>query len=252
MKCQGSCTMALSNIMMKTYVILWCLVCFVGFQPHSEAQTDLPHLEMLSGRNYIKNFFLKDNAFLFYLSSLKDGYTLEQRNETDLEETYWFPGHHRRYMRAYIFKENTIVKPVTSLNDFQGFVRVDTVEKAIEFARFRTSLQTYHLFRPHVMVEVFKRPPVWELEEPVPSGRCIPEFFEQHHLNNLEIAAKEGYFEIRRYLLAFPWEGDGVEEPILYKTVEKVYENGSYTREQETVLEGKIIYHNISHPRPPR
>jgi hypothetical protein len=156
------------------------------------------------------------------------------------------PTHYRRYMRVYLLKENTILKQISSLNDLQGFVQIDSAEKAIEFVWFRTSGRTYYLFRPNTMIEVFQRP-TRELEEGLYYGECSPEFFEQHHLNNLEVVEKEGYFEIRRYLLAFPWEGEGVEVPTLYQTIEKVYEDGNYIIEKKKVFEG-FVYHDISYP----
>jgi len=190
---------------------------------------------------------------LMLTSFLKRGYTLEKRPEHDpncTDGVFALP--YETDVKCYILKDDKIQKQINSLNDLKDFVLIDTAEKAIEFVRLRTGSDTYFLFRPRIMVEVFRRESEI-LEKGVDFGACSPRLFNREKLNNLEITAKDGFFEIRRYVVSYLWPShrDYPQVPALYQTVEKVFRNGSYIYEERKILEG-FEYNDIPYPLEPK
>ena len=204
--------------------------------------------ETLRGTHYTKGEYI---GRYLYLSSLQRGYTLEKRPEMSPQTPDLIVPPAELDVRAFILKENQIVKAVHSLHDLQGVVQINSPEEAIEFVRLRTSGHTYFLFRPDMMVEVFKQPDK-ELRKNFIYGGCSPDFFEQHNLQDLEIIEEHDYFVIRRYTVGFSWSTSSrpSESPTLYKIIEKIYQNGQYEIEKKLVLQN-IDFFDIPYPGEP-
>lgn len=215
-----------------------CFVLFV-FLFNTDTQGNLD-LETLEGRKYTKGDYA---GRLLFVTFLKNDYIIEKRPERhpDLPKAIAPP--YETSVRAYIIKSNKILKRIDSLNDLQGFVRIDSLEKAVEFVRLLTSGHTYFLFRPNIMIEVFKG----SSKENRIIGECNPEFFKKHKLKNLEIELKEGFFEIKRYVVMLSWplsKKNHDTSPFLYKIVEKVFPDGKYIVEKTKIME-RIEFNDI-------
>ncbi|MFQ5456730.1 MAG: hypothetical protein ACE5EA_11140 [Nitrospirota bacterium] len=230
------------SLLLKVYVIL-CLFLF-----NSQAKGTMEVDEFLEGKNYTRGDYT--GRFL-YVSFLKEGFILEKRNERDPDLLGGAPPYEMD-VKCYLMRDQNIIKKIDSLNDFQGFVYIDRAERAIEFVRLRSSENTYFLFRPEIMVEVFKRDSK-NLGEDWIVGGASPDFFEKHKLKELEIKKEEGYFEISRYLVSFLWPGaeEYPRPPRLFRVVEKVYMDGQYHIEKEMVL-SKIDFFDIPYPLEPK
>ncbi len=190
------------------------------------------------GKHYTKGKYM--SRFL-YVSFLKEGYTLEKRPKFDPHNLEMVSFGYEMTSDCYLVKDKQLVKKITLLNDLEGFANVNSVEKAIEFVRFRTSPSTYFLFRPDVMNEVVKRKNKWRF-----FGACSPEFFEKHKLKRLELETKKGYFVITRYVIRYPWKETEIPQT-LYRIIERVFENGKYEVEETKIVEG-FTHKEIAHP----
>lgn len=161
------------------------------------------------------------------VSFLKEGYSVEKHPKNFLNkhgEKYEIP--YESDVRAYIMKEGNIQKKVKSLNNFEGYGKIDSKEKAIEFVRFRTSEETYFLFQPNIRIELF----FYDESRKTRIGRCSEAFKDMYNIKNIEVVEKEGYFEIKRFLLFIYWPGsDKFSQPAsLYYANEKVFKDGKY------------------------
>jgi hypothetical protein len=195
----------------------------------------------VSGKSYTRGNYLGQRL---YVSFMKPGYTLEKH--PPMAEAVAPP--YETHVRPYVLKDGKIVKEITSLNDFEGLVVIDTAEKAVEFVRLMTSEQTYYLFRPAIRIEVFKKN-----SNTVIYGGCSPGFFTRNNFKELEIEPRGDYFEIRRTILLYLWPGarDYPQSPVVYRTTEKVFSNGAYILTAEKVQE-TIAYDDIPYPLEPK
>ena len=183
-----------------------------------------------------------------YVSFLKEGFRLEKRNYSNPNETNFLTGFpYEAWVRVYIIKEDKVQKEIKTLNDFESYALIDTKEKALEFVRFRTSEQTFYLFRPDVMIEVDADDNTKQKKQIY--GICSKKNCSKYQIKTLEIINKENYFEIQRYLLGFPWPGqDNFDDyPTLYHVVENVYKNGRYEIIKTKIADG-FNHNEISYP----
>lgn len=188
----------------------------------------------LDGSHYIPKFLEGRNIFLI---SLKRGTRLKIGGSPDDIEGISPPAEANTF--CYLFKDGRLIQLVNSLQDIKGHVKIDSEEKAIEYIRLLTSARTYFLFRPKVMIELF-RPDVQNSEE-TSLGRCTYDFFSKHKLENLKCVSKKDYFEIYRYVVVCPWPGaDDDSKVAIYKIIEKVYPDGQYEiTKKDIILEWK-------------
>lgn len=221
--------------MMKSIFILWGTLWLCVSSVASSQET----YDSLLGYHYTQGEYI---GRYLSLTSLESGYTLEKRSETrpEVPDTCFPP--YEACARAYILKDNIIVKRIHQLNDLQHAVYIDSEEKALEFARLRTSMHTYFLFRPVIFFEIYKRT---KEESPDTSlyGSCSSSFFDRHGLQELELVKRNGYFEIHRDVLQILWHGaPGYPDvPKIYRITERIYEDGAYT------LEKKLLLQDIQH-----
>jgi hypothetical protein len=230
---------------MKNKLLIYSIILFITYIGGMKQAFSMNMFEFLSGEHYTQKNYT--SRFL-HVTFLKDGYTLEKRPELDPELTDAIAPPYETCVRAYIVKNNKIIKKINTINDFRGFIHIDSVEKAIELVRLRTSGHTYFLFRPDILVEVFKQANNnsknnWML------GEESNDFFEKYRLKNLRIEKKKGFFEIKRYVIYFPWPGakEYPSPPILYLITEKVFEDGRYTFDKTKIMKG-VEVKNLPHP----
>ncbi len=228
-----------SYILYITPIILFACIKLVEV-------TNIP--EYLLGDKYVVNDGYDRELNITFL--MKE-YVLEKRPERDPDNTSDFISPpYEMYVRAFLILNDKIQKEVTSLSSFEGYANIDTVEKAVEFVRFRTSGYTYFLFRPDVLIEVFDKEKI-ELRLENYYGGCSSEFFEKHNLKNLTINDNKKYYKISRFLLSFPSYSVNKKCATLYYVIEKVYKNGKYEIEKKRVLDG-LKYQDIPYPFTPR
>lgn len=230
-------------------LIIVCIVIslFVFNSEAGEGKIDVN--KFLEGKNYTKGDY--GGRFL-HVTFLKDGYTLENREERQPERFDYAGIPLETHVRCYLIKDQKIVKMVSSLNDLRGYVVLDSEEKAIEFVRLLTSAYTYFLFRPEIMVEVVNREkagfPKYSID-----GEASADFFEKHKLQELKVVRKNGYFEITRDLVYFPWYGakDYPGPAKVFRALERVYSDGQYHMEKTLYL-SEVNYKDISYPLLPK
>lgn len=226
---------------MKKSIIL-CIV-FMLLSIELAAQNTFEIHDLFQGKNYTQGEYMGRSL---YITSLHNEYLLEKRSEANPKIPEACSPPYEACARAYIFKEEKILKRLFSLHDLQGAVSIDTPQKAIEFVRFRTSEQTFFLFRPVIWFELFKREQE-ERGQTFTYGECSPSFFEQHGLKELEFIEHEGSFEIHRDILEVLWRGDPnfPSPPMVYRVVETVSYTGEYTVEKKTILLHTVRFSDI-------
>lgn len=204
--------------------------------------------DSLQGNNYTKGQFTSRKL---HLTFLKDNYRVEKRPESDpLDTSDRIALPYEMYVRAFIVGNKGVQKKIDSLDDLEGFVKIDNKAKAIEFVRFRTSAETYFLFRPEIMIEVHKQEK--GKSKTAYLGGCSKEFFDKFELTNLHVEYKKDYFEIRRYLVHFSWPGSKhyPSPAALYYAVEKVFQNGRYIAVLKKIMD-TVDYSEIPYPLEP-
>ncbi|MBI4689518.1 MAG: hypothetical protein HY754_04520 [Nitrospirae bacterium] len=206
--------------------------------------------ELLEGINYSKGDF---TGITIHTSFLKKGYVLEKRPEKhpDMPAAIAIP--YEMNVRLYLIKGKSILKRINSLSDLHGYVNIDSKEKAKEFVRLRTSNSTNFLFRPEIMVEIYKQDKKrldkdWEKRlkkhgiprddwHGIPGG-TMPEFFGKNNLSGLQIEKSSRFFEIKRFLLRTVWPGSKnfdtpLGKAVILRVKETVSSEGEYSMEEE-------------------
>jgi len=230
-------------------ILTLCLLLYLSM-PNLEARGEGMDVDIfLKGEVYAKGDYT--GRFL-YVTFLKEGFFLEKRDEHQPTLVNYVGIPYAANARCYLTNGHEVVKMVSSLGDLKGYVLIDSKEKAIEFVRLRTSGFTYFLFRPEIMVEVFDRESkgsatflMW--------GAASTEFFTKHKFEELKIEKMNGYFEITRDLLYFPWYGasDYPGTAKLFKVSETVYSDGQY-RMTKTLYLSEVNYEDIPYPLLPK
>lgn len=237
---------------MKLFLLLISTFCYVCMAlvivpvviGGTEKKMLLP--DSLSGTTYTKGEYTGREL---HLLSLNEPYHLEKRPEFSPQTPDGIAPPYEGDVRIFIMKGQQIIRLVKTLHDLQGSVFIDTPEKAIEFVRLRTSQQTYFLFRPEILTEVFKRPP-GKLPQGIFGGACSPDVFEKHHLTNLTWVERDQFFEITRYVLSFLWGGFHSDDPVeLYRMIERVYKDGGYLIVEKKLIVSEVDFSDIPYPR---